>query len=503
MLRISLATALCVVYVTCGDPRALAVAFQAPKDEILAESWDAIYVGDSKVGQMHVWIEPVKDGKGRDLRRVRVRYEMTFARGSDKSKTELEYGTIETPEGEVLRLDTLTRASKQDIRTYGDVADGKMVLNFEVGKQKTQQVIPWGADVRGPYAAELSLSRMPLKPGEARSVKTFIPDVNKVCLTNLKAVDFEEIPLGPEGKKHKLMRIEQSVTGENGEAMPMPPTTIWVDETGQIMKSFTNAFGGMYTYRTTKAGATAPSRGSFQLLGASIIKPSRTLTSPETARTIVYRLKGKDLAGLFPADQRQRVTAEQAGEVTLEVHADTPATGESGGEQVDAAFSRANPLVDSEDSNVVRHSRTAVGNLQDPWQKAVAIEEWVFNNMKQKNFQINFAPAAQVARELSGDCTEHAVLTAAMCRAAGIPTRCVVGLVYAASQGGYGFHMWNEVYVNRRWVAIDSAYHQSQVDPTHIKMLDTSLDGVAPFETFLPVLQVFGNLSIEPIEIRR
>ena len=36
-------------------------------------------------------------------------------------------------------------------------------------------VIPGGPDVRGPYAAEQSLSGTPIKPGEPRRMRTFIP----------------------------------------------------------------------------------------------------------------------------------------------------------------------------------------------------------------------------------------------------------------------------------------------------------------------------------------
>ena len=62
--------------------------------------------------------------------------------------------------------------------------------------------------------------------------------------------------------------------------------------------------------------------------------------------------------------------------------------------------------------------------------------------------------------------------------------------------------MWNEVYVNRRWVAIDAAFDQTSVDATHLKLADASLDGVSPFEPLLSVSQVFGKLTLEPIEIR-
>ena len=35
--------------------------------------------------------------------------------------------------------------------------------------------------------------------------------------------------------------------------------------------------------------------------------------------------------------------------------------------------------------------------------------------------------------------------------------------------------MWNEVYVNQRWVAIDPSWDQSTVDAVHIKLSDSSL----------------------------
>ena len=147
-------------------------------------------------------------------------------------------------------------------------------------------------------------------------------------------------------------------------------------------------------------------------------------------------------------------------------------------------------------------ARQAVGDAVDPWDKAVRIERWVATNMKNKNFATAFAPASEVARNLSGDCTEHGVLTAALCRAVGIPARVAIGLVYVDHLGGFGFHLWNEVYVNRRWVAIDAAFDQTEVDAVHLKLSDTSLAGVSPYEAFLPVVRVMNKLTLEPREVR-
>jgi len=156
-------------------------------------------------------------------------------------------------------------------------------------------------------------------------------------------------------------------------------------------------------------------------------------------------------------------------------------------------------MVNSDDPRVAANARKAVGRETDPWAKAAAIEAWVARNVADKNFGTAFNNAADVARTLQGDCSEHSVLVAAMCRAQGIPARCVVGLVYVGDKGGFGPHMWNEVYVNNRWVALDAAFNQTRVDATHIKFSDSSLDGVSPFETFVPVLTVFKKMKIEPI----
>jgi hypothetical protein len=51
-------------------------------------------------------------------------------------------------------------------------------------------------------------------------------------------------------------------------------------------------------------------------------------------------------------------------------------------------------------------------------------------------------------------------------------------------------------------VALDASFDQSDVDATHIKLSDSSLDGVAPFEAFLPIVRVMGKMSIVPLEVR-
>jgi len=478
------------------------------------ESWDAIYMAGSKVGHVHTFIEPVND-KGRKLLRVRVDMVLNFKRGRDLVTNKLQYGTIETLEGSVLRLDTRTLAGAGEIRAFGDVVDGKMTLILQSGGSRQEQVLDWGPDVRGPYASEMSLARSPIKPGESRELKMFVPDLNRIADVTLTAKQEEEILLG-DRKKHPLLRVEQT-TKLDGTARREFDVTLWVDKSGQVMKTAQDVLGGMVVWRTTKEDALAKDGLAVDRIEHSVIKVAKKIPDSTSVRAVRYRvtLPNGDLSQSLPNDRRQKLTPEGESKSTapleakiaastgiLEVKTAGPNDGAADTEELSPKFSSANALVTSDDSTVRALARRAVGDTQGAWDKAVKIERWVFQNIKQKDFATTFAPANEVARDLSGDCTEHSVLAAAMSRAVGLPSRVAIGLVYVDSLGGFGFHMWHEVHVNGRWVALDASFDQSAVDATHIKLTDTSLDGVAPFEAFLPIVRVMGKLSITPIEIR-
>ncbi|MGE3803990.1 MAG: transglutaminase family protein, partial [Gemmataceae bacterium] len=118
--------------------------------------------------------------------------------------------------------------------------------------------------------------------------------------------------------------------------------------------------------------------------------------------------------------------------------------------------------------------------------------------MKNKNFTEAFATADHVAKSLEGDCTEHAMLTAAMCRAAGVPSRTAIGLVYVDAAAGptMGFHMWTEVWVDGQWLPIDATLGRGYVGASHLKISDHSWHEIQSLTPLLPVVRVVGKVSI-------
>lgn len=473
-----------------------------------AESWDAIYMGAVKVGHNHVQFNAIKDGQGRpvkddngtELYRVQVNTVLSLKRGRDRTETEMRFGTIETPDGRVLSLDVRAQTGGMEQRTHGIAKNGKMKLSFEIGRSKQEKVLDWPDTVRGPYAAEQSLARQPIKPGETRELIMFVPVLNVLCKTQLRAIEKEKLTLG-DNTSRELLRVEQTASGDDGKALPEMEMTLWIDESGQVLKGYNSIGGGMTYYRTTRAGALAPN-GDYDQLTSSIIKLDRTISNPAGSRSATYRIQvgSGDIADIFPNDQRQVLTRTSDHSGTLQVRSEGAATpGPAPGPE----FLRANPLVNSDDPLIRQLARTATAGKTGPWEKAVAIQDWVWKNLKKKDFGTVYISAREVAQRLEGDCTEHGVLTAAMCRAVGVPSRVVAGLVYAPYLGGFGAHMWNEVYVDGRWVALDAALNQNQVDATHLKLSDHGLDGISPYEMMSPVARLLmGTTSIKVVEVQ-
>jgi hypothetical protein len=332
-----------------------------------------------------------------------------------------------------------------------------------------------------------------------------MPELNKVCDVLLQARTIEPVLLG-DGSKRPLLRVDQT-TKVDGKHRSEYDARIYVDSEGQVLKSEQDFMGGMVYYRTSQEAALAPGGPiKYDMIRESVVKVASKIPDPELTRHIKYRvtMDGPEPAEVFPGDARQSIQPEKGTSgAILGIQSIGPTDGEAAAGEIDPQYLKPNALVNSDDVRVRGLAQRVTRGLIDPWRKATAINHWVYQNIRDKNFKSAFAAANQVARELSGDCTEHSVLTAAMCRATGVPSRAVIGLVYVDHLEGFGYHMWVEVFVNNRWVAIDPTFDQTTVDAVHIKLTDSSLDGVAPFEAFLPMVKVVGHVTIDPVEIRR
>jgi hypothetical protein len=462
------------------------------------EIWEVYFMQGSRIGHAQTTIENVTEA-GQALVHTRNKALTTMKRGGQTIEQEMTLASWDTPEGALVKFETRMTAGNSDTVTAGRVA-GDM-LHIEVmtlGKTQTQS-IPWKPEWGGLFAADQSLRKTPLQPGERRTVLSLMPIVNLPGETELVAGDLEMVKL-PSGER-KLLRIEAALD-LGGQKIA---TTLWVDEKGQTLKSFVPAIQ-QETVRTTKEDALQPTNGGeFDLLVASTVPLKGKLPSPTGTKRVVYKAhvtSGK-IDGIFANCLSQRVKNidDQTAALTiLAIRPDEPPTPDLETGKPTEEDLAANNLIQSDDPKVLELSARIVPNETEPWKLACALEKHVDEAVRLKNFSQAFATAAEVAQSLEGDCTEHAVLLAALCRARKIPARVAFGLVYYPPQKGFAYHMWNEVWIADRWVPLDATLGLGGIGGDHIKLADSNLAGTSAYSAMLPVIQVFGRLELEVVE---
>ncbi len=158
--------------------------------------------------------------------------------------------------------------------------------------------------------------------------------------------------------------------------------------------------------------------------------------------------------------------------------------------------------VESDQRVIIDLARQAVGDTSDAAEAACRIEAFVADYVTDKSLSVGYASAADVAASRQGDCSEHAVLTAALCRAVGIPAQVVTGLAYVSQwrtvQNGFGGHAWVQVYLGDKWVGLDAAFKSAGLggyDAGHIAL---AAGGGNP-EDFFSLIRTLGLFKIDKV----
>ena len=291
----------------------------------------------------------------------------------------------------------------------------------------------------------------------------------------------------------------------SGVSIQLPPEIWWLDAdfTPVRRQIELEGLGSLILTRTTHDAANTAGAGQLPDLNQKNLLPlNRTIPHPHTTRSAVYRITLRDdpePETAFANDGHQEVVKVGGGVIDLHVH--PVRLGEAkDASPVAAEFLESSHFIDGDDPRVKELAQKAVGADKDPWKKAQHIERWVKQNMRPDD-AAPMGPASQAARDLRGDCRLYALLTAAMCRAEGVPSRTAVGLIYVEKTGKpfFGFHMWTEVLVGGQWLGLDGTLGQGFIGAEHLKAADHSWHGVESLTPLLPVGRLLGKTTIEVV----
>ncbi|MCU0960020.1 MAG: transglutaminase-like domain-containing protein [Pirellulaceae bacterium] len=426
---------------------------------------------------------------------------LRVARFGDAAEMRVYTESLDTREGRLQSFTHRTQAGGVPIVLEGTVLPQHLALTTRSAGKETVTQLPWDPAQGGFFAVEQSLRQAPMKPGEQRTVSFAMPGLTGIQrgTATLKAHAPEATAL-LDGSA-TLLRISQRLVTDGLDL----DGTCWTDSQGEMLKAAVPALQ-QETYRTTRDRAERYGQETgFDIGFDTIVRLDTPLPHGHASRRAVYEatLTRKNPVELFVTGASQQVEPLDDHRARLTVRAIRP--GEPPTVPVESpptdADRQPNHLIQSDNGTIVELAARIEPDSSHPWQIAQALERWVHETIQQKDYSQGFATAADVAQTLVGDCTEHAVLLAALCRARQIPARVCVGLVYSAADQGFAFHMWNEVWIADRWVPLDATLGRGGIGAAHLKLRHTDLAGDQGETAILSVLDVMHQLQLRVVEV--
>jgi hypothetical protein len=466
------------------------------------ETWDAVFVGGAKVGSIHTVYETHSD-RDPPLREIRSLSKLVMSRYGQTVELQTDVTCLETLDGEVKSFTTRTVAGPSPIIVEGQRCNGTMQLVTTSQQKKTTSQIDWHPSNRGFFAAEQSLRDKPMQPGEQRSINMLFAGLTgvQVVQTTLEARQWELVRLLHTHRRclkvRQLLHLGEFVIEANA----------WLDSMGEVQKMSMPSLNHA-TYRTTRERAMSKDEGGhFDLGWDTIVRLDTPLRESHALRRAVYEATMKhadphDLFSTGTSQQTKSIDAHTAQITVVAIRPDSPQVIVQ--EAPPAAADRGSSnLIQTDDPVIVKMAKDVAQGESDPWQISTRLETWVHMSMRAKNTGQGFATAADVARNFEGDCTEHAVLLTALCRACNIPARVAIGLVYSPSDQGFAFHMWNEAWIRDRWIPLDATRGNGGIGATHLKLTHSSLSQDTAETAVLSVLQVINQVELKVLEVEK
>lgn len=110
------------------------------------------------------------------------------------------------------------------------------------------------------------------------------------------------------------------------------------------------------------------------------------------------------------------------------------------------------------DMKAIKKAAALTKGLETDSEKVSAIYAYIINNYKYDNekakvVESGYIPSVEeVYRSKKGICYDYSVLFASMLRSLGIPAKVSMG----TSKNVEGYHAWNEVYIDDKWITMDT-----------------------------------------------
>ncbi len=447
-----------------------------PKTLTGSEQWHGIYYQDRKIGYSVTLTRVLADGgqavSNKSLMNLPLMGEVR------QVSTTLNYDLDKDYQ---LTGFEFKMAGAAEISVKGLVKARRLALSILSNGQSQSAEMDIPGNITMPEALEPMLIDKSLVSGKEYQFSVFDPASMAVVPLTVKVIGPDSLLL--DGSWTQAVKLETSFSGSKSLA--------WVDTLGQTLKE--EGPLGITMIRQTKEQALIlpedfPEMDLLGSIAVPVIKGE--LPKPRETERMLIAVSGLDLKGLDVAGGRQTIidSLKQIVQVTREQTSEL----ETVNSKLDELKEYLKPtvLIQSQDPEIMQLAQRLVQGKKSDWDKALALEKWVFENLE-KSMTVSLPSAVEVLQSRRGDCNEHATLFAALARAAGLPCKISLGVVYL--DGKFYYHAWNSVYCGQ-WIELDPTFGQAPADAARLRLVEGDLSQ----QTRL--LSAFGNLKIEILE---
>lgn len=454
----------------------------------IEEQWMALLLDGVKTGHMH---------SVRTVHEDRVESSETYNIEIKRSGVVIGMAytdtVVETLDGDPLAFSSHQFIGGGEMIIEGTVAeDGTVTVTTTSAGDTRTQTFEWPEGALMAEGVRLATLEAGTEPGTIIKIRAFVPSSLQSAPVTVTLGEREKVDLF--GVEYELIRAEQVMDMGNTEMA----ATAWVDDDLMPLKMRFALMGLEFeTIACPKECATSMAEPAEFFTQAFVKSPS-DLSREVRDDAVTYRIRGlsDDMTLHFPSSTEQIVTQTNGAlEVTVRVIEETPAASPV---TVEGDYLASTRWLQSDQSEILELAAKGRGNAQTERDTMRNLESFVRRYVSDKNLSVGYASALDTARNRSGDCTEHALLLAALGRALGIPTRIATGVAYVdrwlGAEDVFVPHAWVQAYVDGRWVSYDAAL--GRFDAGHLAL---SYGDGDPWN-FYDGVNTLGNFVIESAE---
>jgi transglutaminase-like putative cysteine protease len=411
-----------------------------PSDRIAHRMYEQLLNGRRAATTEVEWSYVERDGQKlvEDITKSKSRSQRNMAGYLETFDSESIARTLRTEDGELVSAETVTEQPGRVDKTWvqrtpsgykGRILAGASEETFEVATEK-----PLMVDAEAFLAKRIQAGTV--KPGDTFEMPLLLG--RRVGTSTLKVV-------GPD-KEGPGLKVVETVEGND--------SLWWFAEDGSVVR--VRSANSVIRRDDAVAYGDLPTRpATYRITLPANASLPRIFTTKRMIVDVLVRTDETTKPPNIPESAFTEVKERAADRVTLilKSHDDPKATcplpiDPKGFED----YLKATALMEVNDPDVRRQAKEIVGDAKDAREAARRIADWVFTNLEKGSAPLPQPTAKQILAHRCGDCSEHALLFTALCRAAGIPVRQCSGYVCIGSD--WGAHSWCEIWVGR-WIGAD------------------------------------------------